>query len=150
MWSQLGFQHNWSGRNFSKYESHSSRLSKRSQIILLRCARIKSSWNSPLVVSGLHANKCSRNHTCSSETQHSRCVDRVAFAIHKVLKVSARRAGTKVWPCSICSRKCNSLMSIFSGFLGKRTCPRTVSSKASIRVLPHSSRVVLKEGWLFS
>lgn len=52
-WSQLGFQHSWSGFKFSKYRLQSSLLLKRFPDILLRWAQIKSSWRSPFVLRGL-------------------------------------------------------------------------------------------------
>lgn len=75
-----------------------------------------------------------KNHICSNKAEDSRCVERVAFAMQKALMVSAMSAGMKVWPCSICSPKCNILTSAPSGFLGNIICPRMASSKASTRV----------------
>lgn len=138
--SQLHFQQNWFGRKFFRYIFQSSWLLKKSHVILLRWARIKSSWRRPFVMSGLHATRCSRNHICDNETQHSRCVERVAFVIYRALIVSVMSAGTKVWPCSICSRKCNNLTLTPYRLLGNETYPRMTSSKASIWFWFHFSR----------
>lgn len=93
--SQLSFQHNWFGCNFSRYVFQSSQLLKRSHVILLRWVRIKSSYRRPFVMSGLHATWCSRHHICNNEMQHSRGIERAAFAMDRALMVSIMSARWK-------------------------------------------------------
>lgn len=57
-------------------------------------------------MSDMHTMIYSMNHIFKSETQHSKYVERVVFAMHKALIVSAKSGVMEVRPCSICSWNC--------------------------------------------
>lgn len=139
MWCELSFQHNWSDFRSFKYWFQVSLLLNKFNDILLRWAWIRSSWKSPFVTNRLHTTRCPRNQTCNNETQHSRCVASLVFAMHRALIVSARIAGIKVCPCSICSWNWRSLKSIFVRLLGNKSYPKIANSMAKTRYYFHSS-----------
>lgn len=112
---------NTSPSTFERVSCHPSKMG--SEQILLK----------KFVMSGSHAIRCLRNYICSSETHHSRYVERVVFAMEKALVVSAKSAWMKVWARSIFSQNCNSLASTPLRFLGNRTCPMMAHSKVSTR-----------------
>lgn len=68
--------------------------------------------------------------------QHSKSGDWIICVMLRARKVLANKAGTKLWPFSICSWNANSAVSTPLSPFRNKTWPRTTSSKAKTRLRP--------------